>query len=259
MLNVLRKETKTTLGTVSYRKCGENGPFSVVFIHGAAGDSRLFSGQLKHFGEKYPCYALDLPLHGHSMKGFPEKLELDDYVLTINDFFEQVIIGDVFIVGHSLGAGLSAKLSTVLKNKVLGYSFLSSSADLDVGKSLFSLFETDFDSFVRLFILLSFGRLGGVMLKSYLDSDSRLSQDMVNNDLQIAVNLDFTDELLKIDVPVQIVANTKDPIISLERSLEMKKYLSNYETVIFESTGHIPHFENKREFNISLENFMNNL
>jgi len=226
---IIRREIETNLGIVSYRQSGDSGPFSLVFIHGVAGDSRLFSAQLKHFGQKYSTYAVDLPLHGLSITGFPQKLELKDYIEILKDFIEKVVKGDVFIVGHSMGAGLSVKLSTVLKNRILGYSLISSSVDLDVGEKLISLFDSDFDGFIRLFILLSFGRLGGVILKSYLETNNELSKEMVMNDLNVVSNLDYSEELSKISVPVHLVAN------------------------------HIPHFEKRKEFNSSLEKFLINL
>ena len=100
-MNVYLKNLSTPYGRISYRSNDNKSEISLVFVHGAAGDSRLFHGQLRHFCRKYKVIAIDLPGHGKSQAS--DKPEIDDYVGAIFEVMQAENITSFVLIGHSMG------------------------------------------------------------------------------------------------------------------------------------------------------------
>ena len=82
------KKHKSYYGTITYRMSEVETDTALIFIHGAAGDSRLFHGQLKNFGKKYKTIGIDLPCHGKSTGDIQPVV--DDHIKAISEKVKKI-------------------------------------------------------------------------------------------------------------------------------------------------------------------------
>ena len=81
----------------------------------------------------------------------------------------------------------------------------------------------------------------------------------VLNDLQICSVINFEDKLEIIDVPVLILANKDDPVVDSELTAHMNQKIPGSILKLFDSSGHVPFFEESTSFNLEVEQFMDKI
>lgn len=86
---------------VTYRRLGKGEP--LVLIHGVGMQSAAWKPQIADFAEHYCVIALDMPGHGGS-DPLPKGSLLPEYVAWCEAVLEDLKIGPVNLVGHSMGA-----------------------------------------------------------------------------------------------------------------------------------------------------------
>ena len=249
-------------GTLSYRKNGDFPGTALIFIHGAVGDSRLFRSQLKHFGTRIKTIALDLPGHGHSHSEIMPGL--DDFINAIERVLEEERIESCVLVGHSMGGGVCLEAFTRGIRAIAGLVLVSTSPVLPVSSELVRVLDgDDTDSLAEIIVGAVFSRQVGLLVgiaKNGLYGKQRGDiRNTVRNDIEICNSMDYKGVLSRVDVPVLIVANRFDRVISCDLTAALHQGIRNSSFVIFEEEGHIPFFENPDSFNAEVEAFLNNL
>ena len=106
---------------IAYEVHGDprGGPFTVVFVHGWAGNWTDWRRQIELLGDRYPIVALDLGGHGESgLDRVDWKLPaFGDDVLAVVD---EVGAHNVALVGHSMGGDTIVYASQQLGDRVTG-------------------------------------------------------------------------------------------------------------------------------------------
>src|SRR6185436_18470384 len=93
-------------GTIQYRDEG-HGP-TVVFIHGALVDGRLWEPVVERLAPHARCVVPDLPLGSHTVPMAPDAdLTPPGLAKLIADFLAALDLEDVTLVGNDTGGGLS--------------------------------------------------------------------------------------------------------------------------------------------------------
>lgn len=77
---------------------------AVVLIHGSSFDRRCWDGVMPVLTERYRPISYDNPGHGGS--GLPALDDVDDGVTLLHDLVETLRLGDVVLVGHSMGGAV---------------------------------------------------------------------------------------------------------------------------------------------------------
>lgn len=90
----------------------------IVFIHGVGLRAESWQKQLSVFGERYRCYAIDMPGHGDSDLLPNPILTLQDFADVLTTFITNVVGKPAIIIGHSLGA-MTALQTAVSSPKVV--------------------------------------------------------------------------------------------------------------------------------------------
>jgi branched-chain amino acid transport system permease protein len=110
----MQSGTTTVQGMkIFYVQAGEGEP--LVYIHGNTGSSLWFSKVMEVPG--YRCVALDLPNFGHS-DPYPEEADIHGYADVVAQFIENLKLGSVTAVGHSLGGAVAQSLAIRYPGKV---------------------------------------------------------------------------------------------------------------------------------------------
>lgn len=92
----------------------------IVMVHGAGGHAEVFLRNIVPLGERgFRVCAVDLLGHGlTTMKSAKESLRIKDYVNHLADFIQDLDLGPVALVGHSLGGLLAMKLTSRFPDSV---------------------------------------------------------------------------------------------------------------------------------------------
>lgn len=76
---------------------------TVVFIHGVGMKAEAWAPQIEYFSDHYNVIAPDMPGHGHSQL-LSSEASIQDYVNWAINFIENLNLGAVNLVGHSMGS-----------------------------------------------------------------------------------------------------------------------------------------------------------
>jgi len=248
------KTVSTPSGELFYRVAGEPSGSVLLFVHGVAGDSRLFHNQLRYLGHKFRTLAVDLPGHGRSFSNhFPSLEEYSDVLFSMLD---QEKADRIILIGHSMGGGVCIEMYEKYKTPVAGIVLVSSSPVLNVTADLLNLIDHNFEEFYERMIRLTFSRKAGLFAGMAVKKISPMFRSIIKNDLEISSLMDYSKKLELIDVPVMLIANTGDTIVPVEKTLKMQEKIVNSSCVVFDAEGHVPFFENAAAFNHALEGFI---
>lgn len=94
--------------TVSYLEQGQGEP--LVLIHGVGMCAEAWYPQIEALSQDYHVIAVDMPGHGNS-EGFITEASLKDYVDWAASFIKTLAVARVNVIGHSMGALISAGLA----------------------------------------------------------------------------------------------------------------------------------------------------
>ena len=245
-------------GELKYRFSGAKSGLPVVFVHGAAGDSRQFHHQLEYFAGKRPVAALDLPGHGRStFEGLPS---MKDYVDAVAALLEAEGLDRAVLAGHSMGGGIILETYDRLPEKISGLVFLSTGAKLPVSDLVFDFLDKDFNVFCEFLVKLSYSRaLPEELRQEVLSEAQSLDPDRVRNDFRICAAFDYTDMLKEVAAPAMVLACTGDKMVPLDVSRHLAEGIPGARIEICEGEGHMPYFERHGEVNELIESFVQSL
>jgi 3-oxoadipate enol-lactonase len=245
-------------GTLAYRKNGDFPGTALIFIHGAVGDSRLYRYQLRHFGARFKTIAVDLPGHGHSNTGMLPTL--DDFIRAIEDIMKEEAISSCVLVGHSMGGGVCLEASRQGLSGLSGMVLVSTSPVLPVSPILVDILERDdMEVLAELIVGGVFSRKVDLLIGFARKGLAEMNRDLIKNDVEICKMMDYSGTLASVDVPVLVVANKGDLVISSDLTASLGSGLRNARVVLFDDDGHVPFFENPHAFNEAVDAFLDGI
>ena len=101
--------TDTPAGRLRYAVRGDAGP-AVVLVHGFGGDLDNWLFNIDALAQHATVYALDLPGHGQSTKTIDDP-SLSGLAASLKAFMDAVDVASAHLVGHSMGAAVSARFA----------------------------------------------------------------------------------------------------------------------------------------------------
>ena len=91
----------------------------LVFVHGWSCDATYWREQVNYFKEKYRIILLDLAGHGRSGSE-RENYTTEAFGQDVKTVVESVKADKVILIGHSMGALVSAEAALLMPDKVIG-------------------------------------------------------------------------------------------------------------------------------------------
>ena len=245
---------------IVYQKAG-NGVQALVFVHCWGCDKSYWEGQLKYFSDKYTVIAIDLAGHGES--GLERKeWSIENYGKDVKAVVEKEKLTDVILIGHSMGGPVVLSAAEQLGNKVRALIAIDMFQDIEQEFSkedfdaFYKRFEDNFPGTTKNYISTIFGA----------EADSNLiktiSEDIAAEPRDIALasfiglfNFKEAKEFDKIKIPVRLLISDKFPT-NIEAA---KKHIKDFDLKIMKGVGHFPMLEKPGEFNMLLEEIINEL
>ncbi len=244
----------TPSGNLAYRIADQRQRRALICVHGAAGDARLFHGQLKYFGKEVTVLSLDLPCHGKSTG--KSNLTIRDYSESITAVMEHEDLTDCVLIGHSMGGCVALEFYQNHRERVKGMVLVGTSAKLPVSDELSLLLNTDIEAFSRRVINMTFSKDIGILTSLFKNGLIESRKDAIFNDMIVSRSVDFTHLIEEIDVPVLCLANRGDQLIPYKLTKKMCEKIPGGEFHLYDYKGHMPFFEYKDEFNRSAAAFI---
>lgn len=240
---------------MSYRKNGDFPGPAVILIHGAVGDSRLYRYQLRHFGSKYRTIAVDLPGHGNSYTGVNPTL--DDFINAIEDVIAEEGIRSFVIIGHSMGGCVCLEAFRRRLKGMMGMVLVSTSAVLPISKGLADIVERDdMNALADLIVGTVFSKKVEILIGFARKGLHEMDRNVIKTDVELCRAMDYHATLADIDIPVLVVANRGDNVISCDSTIALAAGIKNARVAVFEHDGHVPFFENPNGFNEAVDAFL---
>lgn len=236
-------------GDLSVLSSGTDTGTPWVLIHGFAADANGWTLLEKQLGKSAPVHRIELPNHGRSPRrrvdGFP------DLVSQIRHAFDSLNVGEVRLVGHSLGAAVSLALADTRPRKIKNLSLISPAglgpdingaalegiANASRAESLgpwLKQLTGDPDLVTTNYIQAAFApRRDGELRAAQHDMMDHLFPDGVQA-------FDVRAALKRINCPTRIIWGKSDRIIPWKQAMGVPGTVS---LNLFPDIGHLPHVE----------------
>lgn len=249
---------KNNIGNIHYRILSVQGKIPILFLHGAGCDSKIFLPLLKELENEFSYIVPDLPAHGNShVDCIPT---FHDYLNSIIAVIEAERLQSFIPAGFSMGGIFAFELYRLFANKIAGMIFISSGAVLPVSEIVFELIKKDYATLCDFLVKFLYSKNANEMLKK-LSKDELLSMNptILENDFKICAAADYRNLLEDLAVPVLIISNRDDKMVSIQRAEEMADAILRSQLVIFETDGHMPHIENVKATAEAIKEFCKSL
>ncbi len=156
-----------------------------------------------------------------------------------------------------MGGGIAFEMYRKMPEIFRGMVFVSTGAVLPVSSVVFDLLAKDFDSLCELAVKLSYSSSASQSVRDLAVEQLReTGKELVTEDFRICSNFDYTADCKNLDLPVLVIANSKDKMVPLDVSRSLEEACPTARLEVIESEGHMPHVESHERVNQLLKEFI---
>ncbi len=268
-----KKRIKIKSKEITYYESRDNGQ-AVVLVHGLSSCSSIFIRQLIDSVLSYKFRLIAVDLLGHGNAEISDKPENDYTIKGLSDFLidfnDSLGIKDAVYVGHDVGANIIIEALKKLNNP-LGLVLLSAipftnpiSMDMFLDKDLINLLskagidDSEVHQMAALFVEKDTGYpdfIPEIIRKADLKTREFFFDSIKKGDFEDQVKI-----IQNLKIPIATYIGEYDQIFSLEylKSIKISGLWKNNIQVI-KDAGHIFFYENPADFNVSFEDYLNNV
>lgn len=247
---------------IAYERVGEGHP--LIFVHGAAEDSRIWQPQLADLADEFTVVAWDEPGAGRS-SDLPEGLTLEGFADGLAALIESLRLGPAHVAGLSWGGtvvlelyrrhpGLVATLIMIdtyagwkgslpadeVQARVVGARRMLAAPPGELDPTLPGLFAGDPPAaFVRLLAAIA--------------ADVRPAT--LGQELAIMAETDLSDLLPRVAVPTLLLWGDSDARSPLTVARQFEEAIPDTELVVIEAAGHMSNLERPQQVNAAVREF----
>ena len=263
--------------SVNYVDYGEasEGREPVVFVHGLGGCWQNWLENIPRAAASgRRVLALDLPGFGFSEMPRGE-ISISGYGRVLNELCDRLDLGEVVLVGNSMGGFVSAEVAIQFPERVARLALVSAAGITtnDVGRRpIVAGFRIAAAIGTRTAAMseqvVRRPRLRMPIYSSFIRHPSRIPTDLLYEvtrgagrpgfmpALHAILDYDFRDRLCEIRCPTLIVWGSEDLLVPRNDADEFERLIQNSRKVIFKDTGHTAMLERPRPFNDCLLEFL---
>lgn len=248
---------------IEYERAGTGPP--LVFVHGAAEDSRVWQPQLSAFADKFTVVAWDEPGAGRS-SDVPTDFGLSDYANCLAALIEAVALGPANVAGLSWGGTLALELyrlrpdlvaTLILVDSYAGWKGSLSQEEVDARvegvRRMLAAPPEEFDP--TLPGLFATGPPPEfVPLLADMAADVR--PESLRAELLALAEADQRDLLPHIAVPTLLIWGEQDVRSPLSVAHQFEQAIPKSQLVVIPGAGHVSNLECPGEFNRALREFL---
>lgn len=246
----------------------------IVFVHGLGDEaSTIWNDSIELLKNDYYILTFDLPGFGKSSKENKEYTPLN-YALFINYIVSKYLDKKFYLIGHSMGAAISLKYTSLYGNNIKRLMLIDAAGILYQDSYSTFLVKAGIDSFFKDTPIIE------KPINKFFSSITNTIQKVLPKDLTIvlksellremffnsnptiisAVGLvmeDYSKVLDKINVPTYILWGEKDDIAPIRTAYILNKLIKNSQLSIIKDSKHIPMLNFKNDYFKNLSTFLN--
>ncbi|HOF05858.1 MAG TPA: alpha/beta hydrolase [Syntrophales bacterium] len=226
----------------------------LVFIHGSGGDHTNWVCQYSALKTDFNILAVELPGHGASA-GKGER-SVGGYAEWMRQIIAGFEIEKPILVGHSLGAAICLTMAIHHGDLPAGVVTVGGGVTMWVNPAILEGLLKDPGPIVEMAAKLSLAkqnrdRFSEVLRAGFAKADPLVMQ----GDFSACNDLNLTEDLKKIGIPVLVVCGTEDKMTPPANSQYLKDHIAGARMALIENAGHFVMMENPEVFNRVLREF----
>lgn len=226
---------------------------TLLFIHGAAGNHRVWEYQLKFFEN-----ATAIDLAGHD--GGVGKGTIDDYVEEVKRFCNEKSLGNIVMIGHSMGGAIAQKFALDHPEYLKAIVLVCTGAKLRVKTIIFDAISKDYAHAIELATEFAFScNTPSGIKKRAAKEMMKISSEVTYGDFEACDKFNIMNRLNEIKLPTLIICGSEDQLIPVKYSEYLKDNIPNSRLEVIADAGHMVMLERPKEFNKILEEFIREL
>ncbi|MFX1518262.1 MAG: alpha/beta fold hydrolase, partial [Promethearchaeota archaeon] len=210
---------------------------NLVFIHGVGGDKTQWKNQQSFFRQHgWGVISLSLPSHGESSSS---ELSLDNYVRTLHELIINQNLGNLTLVGHSMGGAIALQFALRYPEFLDNLILIGTGAKLKVAPVIFDTIKMDFTKFLQFLSRLTFHEKTITQVK--VDNEIALRRnggDIFLQDFKICDSFDIRSDLHKITKKTLIIVGEDDQMTPVKYSTFLQENLIHSHLIIIPETSH---------------------
>lgn len=257
-----------------YEQAGE-GP-SLVFIHGAFGDTHMWEPQWRHFSASCRVLRYDLRGHGRTGPSDLERYSMGTYADDLASLLDAVSLNRAIICGLSWGGGIAQAFAIRYPERLKGLVLVGSTVSMSVtlGEKLLrsvlfprlAMMLTIRTMSVERFVKFSFWLAGLTLGRHWLNRDDQTLEYVRQSMLQIDRNeyLKIWDAIYgfnlqpleTINCPTLVLTGERDTKMVVRHAAEILRRVPGAEARVLPAAYHALTLEQPQAFNQALEEFL---
>ena len=260
---------------MNYVEMGAGDGPPIVFVHGLAGCWQNWLENIPRLARERRVLAPDLPGFGESEMPADGRISIPGYGGSVERFCAELDLGEVVLVGNSMGGFVSAETAIQFPQRVERLVLVSAAgitvtslrrAPVAAWGRAAAMAGSRSAAETRLAIVRP--RLRHAVFASIVRHPSRIAPEMLWELAQGAgreaflpalmahLDYDFRERLPEIRCPTLIVWGEKDMVIPVKDADEFERSIPGARKVVFDDTGHVPMIERAPTFNDLLLDFV---
>src|SRR3954468_2846113 len=251
---------------------GDGSP--VLFVHGLSGNWQNWIENIPRVAQERRVLALDLPGFGQSERP-AEKVSMSGYGRTVDAFAVALDLGEVALVGNSMGGFVSAETAIQFPERVERLVLVSA-----VGITMSTLRREPVMAWGRIAMIAGARtaaekrmaivrpRLRHAVYSTIMRHPTRIAPEMLwelsegagrsifRHALEAMLDYDFRDRLDEIRAPTLVVWGEEDMLVPVKDADEFESQIPDARKVVLKDTGHVSMLERPPTFNRLLLEFL---
>lgn len=253
-----------SLGNLNVGYRAGNSPFrkekpALVMIHGAGGNSELWSLQLESLDKEINIIALDLPGHGQADK---ESINsISGYSNWLYEVLKEWFQQPIYLMGHSMGGAIVQETASSNNNHLLkGVILVGTGAMLNVAPQFLDGLLKDFENTVDKIVSYAYSKN---TKKELIMEGARMMKGpgpiVVHNDFLACDLFDIRKKLKRVSVPCLIICGEDDKLTPPNLSRFLNEHIPVSTLKIIPNAGHMVMIERYKEVNTAILEFIHEI
>ncbi len=250
---------------IDYTDNGQ-GDTTLLFVHGWCINKSYWTDQVAFFSRKYRVVTMDLPGFGKSGEN-RTTWNTATFGKDVNTVIAQLHLKNVILIGHSMAGDIVVQAAINAPKEVIGLVGIDNFKNVGVGETPSRkdtlIYNQYIDSLKHHFKTLAFEYVNHDLFYKTTENSirQRVLNDVANSDSTIAAaclelnNFDEVTALTKANKKLCLINSDVKPTIT--SGLKAKKI--PFQVWYIHATGHFPMIEKPQEFNLILQNAINNI
>ena len=226
---------------------------TLLFIHGAAGNHRVWEYQLKFFDN-----ATAIDLAGHD--GGVGKSTIDEYVEEVKRFCDGKSLRNIVMIGHSMGGAVAQKFALDHPEYLKAIVLVCTGAKLKVKTIVFDAIKKDYAQAIEMSKGFAFScKTPSEIKKRAAKEMMKINSEVTYGDFEACDKFNIMNRLNEMKLPTLIICGSEDQLIPAKYSEYLKDNITNSRLEVIADAGHMVMLERPKEFNKILEEFIREL